>query len=122
MDAKKFIKKAVLQSKMVLNEYSSIMIPAFITLGSAGILYPYFVEGFLIFNTVLFVTLFLLGKFFERIKLKGYYDILLASISVILAFTYFQKLTFLFVASGILVLGFAIFTIFWSTMEIKCAS
>jgi hypothetical protein len=53
--------------------------------------------------------------------LSGYYDIFLAAVSVIFAFYYFQKLTLLFVLSGIIILGFALYTIFVATGEIKCA-
>ena len=106
---------------MAIEEYSTMMIPVFVTLGSLGILYPYFVEGFILFSFVLFVGLYLIGKLFENVKLKGYYDILLASFSVIFALSYFQKLSLLFVITGILVMGFAIYTIFIATQEIKCA-
>ncbi|GEM_PF-4440634 len=107
---------------MAIEEYSTAIIPVFVTLGSLGMLYPYFVEGFIIFSFLLLITLFLLGKFFERIRLKGYYDIFLASISVIFAFSYFQKLSLLFIISGILVLIFAVYTVFVAALEIRCAS
>jgi|SRR3989338_7159671 len=106
---------------MLFEEYNSIMIPVFVTLGSLGMLVPYFVEGFFIFSIVLLVVLFLFRKLFEKMRLSGYYDIFLASTSVIFAFYYFQQLTLLFVISGIIVLGFAIYTIFVATGEIKCA-
>ncbi|MBW2975127.1 hypothetical protein KY366_05410 [Candidatus Woesearchaeota archaeon] len=105
---------------MAIEEYTSAVIPVFVTLGSLGALYPYFVEGFIIFSFVLLIALFALEKFFERIKLRGYYNIFLASISVIFALSYFQKLNLLLVLSGILVLGFAIYTIFIATIDIKC--
>ena len=105
---------------MALQEYSSAIIPAFVTLGSLGILYPYFVEGFILFSFVLFVVLFLVRELFNKINLSGYYDIFLASISVIFAFSYFQKLSFIFLITGITVLCFAIYTIFLSVREIKC--
>ena len=104
---------------MALEEYSSAIIPAFVTLGSLGILYPYFVEGFILFSFVLFIVLFLIRELFHKINLRGYYDIFLASISVIFAFSYFQKLSPIFIATGITVLGCTIYTIFISTKEIK---
>lgn len=106
---------------MAFEEYSSAMIPVFVTLGSVGLLYPFFVEGFIIFSFVLLAVLSLLSKFFEKIHLRGYYNIFLASVSVILAFSYFQKLTILFSITGILVLILAIYSIFVATQEIKCA-
>ena len=107
---------------MVLQEYNSIMIPIFVTLGSLGILVPYYVEGFFIFSVILLVVLFLTRQLSEKMSLSGYYDIFLAAVSVIFAFHYFQKLTLLFVLSGIIILGFALYTIFVATGEIKCAS
>ncbi len=106
---------------MAMEEYSSVMVPIFVTLGSLGILRPYFLEGFIIFSFVLLVSLFLLGKFFEKMNLKGYYDIILASISIIFAFAYFQKLTILFIITGILVLSYSMYIIFTGMQEIKCA-
>lgn len=106
---------------MALQEYNSFIIPAFITLGSAGILTPYFVEGFIIFSFILFISLVLLSKLLEKIKLKGYYDIILASISVILAFFYFGKFSIWFMAAGFGCLILAIYSIFFAVGEIKCA-
>jgi hypothetical protein len=107
---------------MVFEEYNAVMIPIFVTLGSLGILGPYYVEGFFIFSVVLLVVLFLLRKAFEQMGLTGYYDIFLAAISVIFALAYFQKLTLLFIISGVIILCFALYTIFVATGEIKCAS
>lgn len=106
---------------MGMYEYSSAIIPVFTALSSLGIFYPYIIEQVIIFSFILVVVLFLLGAFFEKIRLRGYYDILLASISIIFALAYFQKATVYFIISGILVLAFAIYTISAATMEIKCA-
>ena len=106
---------------MAIEEYSSAIIPVFITLGSLGILYPYFVEGFILSSFVLLVALFLLAKVFEKIRLKGYYDILAASLLVIFALAYFQSASFILVITGILMVGFALYSIFVATQEIKCA-
>lgn len=107
---------------MGIEEYGSALIPAFVTLGSLGILYPYFVEGFILFSLVLFICLFLVGKLFDKFYLKGYFDILMASISVILAFSYFQRFSTIFLLTGIAILIFAIFSIYIATQEIQWAS
>ncbi len=107
---------------MAITEYSSTLIPVFVTLGSLGVLRPYFVEGFIMFAFVLLIVLFSLGKLFGKLNLRGYYDILLASASVILAFSYFQKVSVIFIITGVVVLAFALYTIFIATQEIKCAS
>ena len=106
---------------MSFEQYPSMMIPVFVTLGSMGLLYPYFVEGFIIFSFVIMVVLFLLGRLFERLRLKGYYDLFLASLSVIFAFTYFRRLDFIFVLTGVLMMGFALYSIFVGTLEVKSA-
>ena len=106
---------------MVIQEYGSSMLPVFITLGSMGLLSPYLVEGFILFSFILLVILYLIGEFFSKINLRGYFDILLASFSVIIAFSYIQKLSFLFVITGIIFLASAIFATVIATKEIKCA-
>lgn len=106
---------------MVLKEYSSKFIPIFVTLGSMGVLYPYLVEGFIIFSFILLIALYSLGRLFDKINVRGYYDILLASITVIFAFSYFQKFSIIFIITGILVFAFALYTIFIAMQEIKCA-
>lgn len=105
--------------KMAIEEYIPVAIPAFVTLGSLGILYPYFVEGFILISFILFIVLFLIRELLDKVNLTGYYDILLASLSVIFAFSYFQKLSTIFMITGVIVLSFAIYTIFVSTKEIK---
>ncbi|MBI2147947.1 hypothetical protein HYU19_05785 [Candidatus Woesearchaeota archaeon] len=107
---------------MAIEEYGSAMIPVFVTLGSLGILYPYFVEGAIMFSFVLVIALFLTGKIFEKIRLRGYYDAVLASLSIIFALVYFQKGSLTWIITGIIVLVIAMYTIFLSTQEIKCAS
>lgn len=104
-----------------IQEYSSAMISIFVSLGSFGLLYPSFVEGFIIFAIMLLVVTFLLSNFFAKLRLKGYYDILLASLSIIFALAYFQKAGIFFMLSGILVLGFAVIIIGIATAEIKQA-
>lgn len=106
---------------MAIGEYSSTLIPVFVTLGSIGVLSPYFVEGFIIFSFVLLIVLFLAGNLFSKINLRGYYDIFLASISIIFALAYFQKVSVIFIITGIVVLIFALYAIFVGTQEIKCA-
>ena len=107
---------------MAINEYASAVIPVLVTLGSLGILYPYFVEGFIIISFVIMVVLFLMGKLFEKLRLRGYFDILMASLAVIFALSYFQKLSPAYIATGILVLGFGIYSTYVATQEIKWAS
>ncbi|HLD07134.1 MAG TPA: hypothetical protein VJC16_06425 [Candidatus Nanoarchaeia archaeon] len=107
---------------MPIEEYASVVIPAFVTLGSLGALYPYLVEGFIIFSFVLYVLLFLAGKLFERIKLRGYYDIFLASLSIIFAFSYLQKDAAISLATGMVVLVVSLYIVYYSAMQIKWAS
>ena len=107
---------------MAIQEYTSALIPAFVTLGSLGILYPLFVEGVILISFVLFVLLFLIGKLLNNFHLKGYFDILMAAISVILAFTYFEKFSTIFLLTGAEILIFAIFSVYVATQEIQWAS
>ena len=106
---------------MAMAEYSSAFIPVFVTLGSLGVLYPYLIESFILFSFILLIALFYIGKLSDKFRLRGYYDILMASVSVIFAMVYFQKLSLVFIITGIIMLVFSMYTIFIATQEIKCA-
>jgi len=96
-------------------DYINFMAPALISLGSLGLLTPFFVEGALLFSVVVMIGLYSLSNYLKKYKKEAYLYAIFAGLCFVFGISYIGGNIFL-VISGI---GYLILSLVITDYSIK---